>query len=137
MAFINGVQYEWADIVLFVGGVEITTQQAVSYKKSIEKTAIYGKGRQPIAIQRGNASYEGKITLLQSELEAMELAAAVAKTDLLELAFDIVATYLRDGVIVADVIRQAQFTEYEKGMSQGDPNMSIELSFVAMGIGKK
>jgi hypothetical protein len=91
----------------------------------------------PCKHQRGNASYEGKITLLQSELEVMELAATAAGTDLLELAFDIVVSYLRDGVIVADIIRQAQFTEYEKGMSQGDPNMTIEMSFVAMGIGKK
>ncbi|MDR0829845.1 MAG: hypothetical protein LBN95_07020 [Prevotellaceae bacterium] len=137
MATINGKQYEWADIDIVVGGMHVSTQQAISYKRAIEKTAIYGKGRQPIAIQKGNASYEGKISLLQGELEAMEIAATAAGSDLLEISFDIVVGYIDDATVSYDYIRGAQFTEYEKGMSQGDANMVIELPFTALGIGKK
>jgi hypothetical protein len=137
MAVINGKQYEWADIDIVVGGIHINTQQAINYTTSVESTAIYGKGRQPIAIQKGNASYEGSITLLQSELEAMEVAATAAGTSLLELSVDIVVGYVNDSTVTYDHIRGASFSEYEKSMSQGDSNMTIELSFVALSIGKK
>jgi hypothetical protein len=137
MATINRKQYEWDDIDIVLGGMHISTQQAISYKKSREKTVIYGKGREPIATQHGNSSYEGSITLLQGELEAMEAAAAAMGSDLLDLDFDIIVGYIDSATVTYDYIRGASFTEYEKGMSQGDPDMTIEMPFVALSIDKK
>jgi hypothetical protein len=137
MATINGKQYEWDDIDIVVGGVHISTQQAINYKKSREKTVIYGKGHKPVATQFGNSSYEGSISLLQGELEAMEVAATVLGRDLLDIEFDIIVGYIDNNSAIYDWIQGATLTEYEKGMSQGDPNMVIEMPFVALNIDKK
>lgn len=124
-------QYEWADITVVIGGKPIVGITAVSYKASQTKTAIYGKGNQPIAIQKGNIAYDGSITLLQSELET--LCAAGGSNGVLGLEVDIIVSYgnpKNGDLIRTDVLKGVQFTEEPRGMNQGDPNMTSDLPIV-------
>lgn len=130
----NSKEYEWSSLNAIVGGRPATGLRGVKYTKKQEKEALYAKGNKPHAIQRGNKSYEGTISLLQSELEALELASG---GDALDIQMDIVVSYgnAKSGdTIVTDLIKGVEFTEIPKGMSQGDKFAEIELPFIALDI---
>ena len=124
-------QYEWADVSVVIGGKPITGISGVSYKASQEKSLIYGKGNQPIAVQKGNISYEGSIKLHQSELET--LANAGGANGLLGLEVDIVVAYgnpSNGDLIRTDILKGVQFTEEPREMNQGDTHMECDLPIV-------
>ena len=127
----NSREYEFADVTVIVGGKDITGLRGVKYSVKQEKEAIYGKGNLPHSIQRGNKSYEGEISLLQSELET--LIANSPKRDLMELQFDTVVSYgnpANGDVMVTDKLLGCQFTEEENSMSQGDRSEEVTLPFI-------
>lgn len=136
---INGREYEWADIHLIVGGVPIVGFRAVNYKREIEKEAMYGKGRKAHSIQSGNEVITGNITFMQSQFEALEL---LTGGNILGAKVDIVVSYgaevdavsVASAAIATDIIIGAEFTEYEKGMAQGDKFMEIQMPFLALDI---
>jgi len=134
---INGREYEFADISIVFGGVPIAGFRAISYKREIEKEPMYAKGRKAHSIQTGNEAVTGSITFTQSQMDALELATG---GNILKAKVDIVVSYgvesgsVVPAVIATDVIVGAEFTEYEKGMSQGDKFMEIEMPFLALDI---
>jgi len=85
-------------------------------------------------IVRGNKSYEGKISVWQSELEAM-VQDAPGKS-ILNLNFDIIVSYVPEdgGVMVTDVLSGCEFTETKKAMKQGDKNMIVELPVIFLEV---
>lgn len=138
---INGREYEWADISVIVGGVPIIGFRAINYKMTREKEAMYAKGRKAHSIQSGNDAVTGSITFTQSQLEALELAVG---GNMLDAKVDIVVAYgaelnvasVAASAISTEVITGVEFTEYEKGMSQGDKFMEIPMPFLALDIKK-
>lgn len=126
----NSRQYEFADIIVYAGGRDITGIRSIKYTAKQEKEAIYGKGNKPLSIQKGNKSYEGEIGLLQSELEALELAAGGS---ILDLELIIVVSYgnpTKGDMIKTDNLIGCQFTEDPREMKQGDKFMDGTLPFV-------
>jgi hypothetical protein len=137
MALINGREYEFADLALLLGGVDITGFRGISYTEKIDKEPLYGKGRYAHSIQRGNYSVEGSIKILQSEYET--LIAGSPRRSVLDLVVDAVVSYGGNmeegaGTITNDVITGMQFTEAPKSLDQGDKFMEIELPFIALRI---
>jgi len=132
----NSKEYEWSNVQVLMLGRPVTGIRGVSYKTSQEKEVVYARGSNPRAIQRGNKSYEGTLTLLQSELEALLLTVAKGKSVCDIPAFDIVVSYAPEtgGTIVTDLVKNAEFTDVEKMLKQGDKFMEIELPFIALGI---
>lgn len=136
---INGREYEWADISLVVGLVPIAGFRKVSYKREREKEAMFAKGRKAHSIQSGNEKVTGSITFTQSQLEALELATG---GNILDAKIDIIVSYgaelnstsVASSAISTDTVVSAEFTEYEKGMSQGDKFMEIPMPFLALDI---
>ncbi len=127
-------EYEWSDINVIIAGRPVTGIRGVSYTKKQEKEAIYAKGNKPVSIQHGNKSYEGSITLLQSELEALEIAAG---GDALDAQMNLIVSYgnpTKGDVVKTDLIEGAEITEIPKGMKQGDKFAEIELPFIALNI---
>lgn len=127
-------QYEYADITLALGGRVITGLRGLKYSSKQEKEAVYGKGNQPMHIQRGNLSYEGEISLLQSELETLRLA---GNGSVLGLRLDAVVAYgnpSNGDVLIVDKIRGIEFTEDGKEMKQGDKFMEVTLPFICLRI---
>ncbi|MFC4164002.1 hypothetical protein ACFOWU_10070 [Epilithonimonas zeae] len=127
-------QYSWSDLSIVMGGRIVTGATAVEYTKKQEKELLYGRGNTPHKITRGNRSCEGKLTLWQSELEAMIRDAK--DKDILKLNFDLVVSYVPEdgGQTVVDILKGCEFTEVKKGMAQGDKNMSVELPIIFLDV---
>lgn len=134
MDIFNSKEYEWSDITAIVAGRPVTKIRAISYVKKQEKEALYAKGNKPHSIQRGNKSYETSLTLLQSELEAIE---AASSGDVLDASFNVVVSYgnpSKGDVIKTDLIEGNEITEVPKGMNQGDKFSEHELPGIALNI---
>jgi hypothetical protein len=131
---INGREYEWGDICLNAGGLEIKGFRNVSYKESQEKDFLHAKGRKPHSIQRGNKTYTGSLTFTQSEIMALKTAAGTLS--LLDVQVDLIVAYVPENSskITVDTILGVEFTDLEKKMAQGDKFMEIELPFLALDI---
>lgn len=134
MDIFNSKEYEWSDVTVTVAGRPVTKIRAISYVKKQEKEALYAKGNKPHSIQRGNKSYETSLTLLQSELEAIEAASG---GDVLDASFNVVVSYgnpSKGDVIKTDLIEGNEITEVPKGMNQGDKFSEHELPGIALNI---
>lgn len=124
-------EYEFADITLVMGGKDITGIRGIKYTSKQEKEPVYGKGNQPLKIQKGNISHEGELTVLQSELET--LIANSSTRSVLGLQLDAVVAYgnpSNGDVLITDVLQGIQFTEETKEMKQGDKFAEIKLPFI-------
>ena len=125
-------EYEWADVSVMLGGVLLTKIQGVSYTASQEKEVIYGKGNEPISVQKGNKSYSGSLTLLQSELDSLTLAGG--DDGVLGLQVDILVVYgnpQKGDVLRKDYLRGVQFTSEPRDIKSGDKNMAAQsLDFI-------
>jgi len=133
----NSREYEWADLTFLLGGKDLTGFRGIKYSIKQEKEVVYGKGNMPIAIQKGNKSIEGEITVLQSELETLRLQDK--DNSILNLQLDAVVCYgnpLNGDVLITDVIQGIQFTEEPKDIKQGDKFTEHSLPFIALRIKK-
>jgi hypothetical protein len=127
-------QYEWADLTLILGGRDLTGIRAVKYTEKIEREAVYAKGRNPHSIQSGNISYEGEITMLQSEYEALVKA---GKGSVLSLSLDGLFGYgnpSNGDNIITNRASGIRFTEAAREMKQGDKFEEITLPFICINI---
>lgn len=134
MDVFNTREYEYADITVILGGRDVTGLRGVKYTAKQEKELLHAKGNRPHSVQRGNKSYEGSISLTQSELEALSMASGGS---VLDANVDIVVAYgnpAKGDVVHTDLIKGAEFTEAPKGMAQGDKFAEIELPFVAINV---
>lgn len=133
MAF-DSRQYEWADLSLVLGGRDLTGIRGLKYTEKAEKEPLHAKGRFAQSIQTGNITIEGEITLLQSELLALEQA---GNGSIMGLNVDGIAGYGNpsEGTpLVTDRIVGISFTESTKEFKQGDKFMEITLPFQAIRI---
>jgi hypothetical protein len=127
----------WSNVQVVMLGRPVTGLRGVEYKTSREKEAVYGAGDEPQGIQYGNKKYEGTITLLQSELEALtRFAKANGYNDITDVDFDVVVAYVPQTgePIVTDTIKFASITEILKNLKQGDKFMEVALPFIALGV---
>lgn len=130
----NSREYEWSDVSVVLAGRLVTGIRGVSYTSGQEKEALYGKGNKPHSIQRGNKSYSGSIKLLQSELEALQVA---ANGDVLDISFNVVVSYgnpTQGDVITTDLLVGCEITEVPKGLNQNDKFMEIELPLIMLDV---
>ena len=127
---INGVEYGWADVVLAINGVPVSGITAISYGEKQDVANIYGAGRYPVARGKGRITPSAKITLLASEVLAIQ--SQVPNRRLQDIApFDITVTYLPDsGIVHTDKIRNCQFTENKRDIKEGDMSIGVELELV-------
>jgi hypothetical protein len=129
---INGVEYAWEDLQVVMLGRPVIGITEVSYKVMREKRNIWGRGNKPVARGRGPKNYEGKIKLLQSELEALQrgLAKGSDPTDI--RPFQVVCAYQIEpgGIVTTDIWEDVEILEFEKAMKTTDLNMEIELPVI-------
>ena len=117
---VNTREYEWSDVTVVMAGRPVTGLRGVKYSAKQEKELLHAKGNKPHSIQRGNKTYDGEITLLQSEYEALKQASG---GDILDASLDIVAAYgnpTAGDVITTDVLVGVEFTEDNTEWKQGD-----------------
>jgi hypothetical protein len=127
---INGVEYAWEDIQIVIEGKlqPIRGIKAIEYTRKRNHTNIYGAGSKPVAVGRGQVEDSGSITLLQSEVEAMQRSWG---GDITRKVFGVTVAYAPEGgQEVTDQLLLCRITELKKGMKQGDGNMEVELPLI-------
>lgn len=134
--FINQREYAYGDISVYAFGQNIGGLRGIDYKTTKGKEYVRGAGRNPRGIQHGERGCEGTLTILQSELDAMNRTAREkGYDDLLDVDFDIVVSYVTaGGVVTTDKIHMASIRELPKGMKTGDQFSEHALPFIALGI---
>lgn len=131
----NSQEFSWTELTVVIGGKDITGIRGIKYGEKQEKEPVYGKGNKPRAIQRGNKSYEGEVTLLQSELETLRANSATRSVN--DLHVDVMVSYgnpENGDTIVTDKILGVEFNADEKALKQGDKFMEITLPFIALDV---
>lgn len=129
MAF-NSKQYEWSDIAVRIGGRDIVGLRGIKYELKQEKEVLHAKGSEPHSIQRGNKTYEGEVTLTQSELETLSKA---GDGDILSLSVNILVSYgdpAKGALMITDELQGCEFTAEPREMKQGDKSMEVTLPFI-------
>lgn len=124
-------EYEYSDMTFVLGGKDLVGFRGIKYTTKQEKEPVYGKGKEPLKIQKGNKSHDGELTLLQSELET--LIANSPDGSILSLQLDAVVAYgnpSNGDTLITDVLQGLQFTEESKEMKQGDKFMEVKLPFI-------
>ena len=127
---INTREYEWSDITVNLAGRNITGLRGIKYTSKQDKEVLYGKVNKPVGIQRGNKSYEGSISLLQSEYEALKVAAG---GDILNMRTNIVVCYgnpSKGEATTTDTLIGVEFTEAPHDWKQGDKFAEQELPII-------
>jgi hypothetical protein len=129
MAF-STKDYSWSDVSVVVGGRLLEGVTEFEYTAKQDKEIKRGRGNKGHGIMRGDKAYEGKLVVWQSELEAMIRDAP--GNDILNLNFSITVAYtpLDGGQNVIDIVPEAEFLEYKKGMKTGDKQMLVELPVI-------
>lgn len=133
----NSREFEFADIKVNMLGVELEGLRGLTYKKSWEKEPVYGAGNEPKAIQRGNKKYEGSLSLLKSDVDALSKAARTAGYDsILDVPgkdINITCVYQKEedaASLATDTLVNVEFTEFEDGMKQGDKFKEVSLPII-------
>lgn len=127
---VNTREYEWSDVTVVLAGRLVTGLRGVKYSAKQEKELLHAKGNKPHSIQRGNKTYDGEITLLQSEYEALKKASG---GDILDASMDIVAAYGNPSagdVVTTDMLIGVEFTEDNTEWKQGDKFQEKTLPFI-------
>ena len=126
----NSREYEWSDVKAVMAGRLVTGLRGIIYSSKQEKEALYAKGNKPHSIQKGNKTYDGEITLLQSEYEALRKAAG---GDVLDASFNITVAYgnaSKGDAIVTDTLIGVEITEDNTEWKQGDKFQEKALPFI-------
>lgn len=133
---INRQEYAWGDIQIFLFGQPITGCRGIDYKTKKEKELLFGLGRDARGIQHKRRECDGTLTILQSELQALNRSAkAAGYRDILDVDFDIVVSYATtSGAITIDRIVKASISELPSGMKEGDSFSEHALPYIAMDI---
>ena len=137
MVKINGKEYAWGDIKIIMWGRPVVGATAIDYKLTKEKKLLQASGRYAKGIQHGQRAASGTLTLLQSEIIAMNRAArAKGYKDILDPEVEILVSYIPEdsAAITIDRIVCASFSEIPAGMKSGDLNSEHALPFVALDI---
>lgn len=127
---VNTREFEWADISLVVAGRDIKGFRGVKYSEKQEKEAVHAKGNRPHCIQSGNITYEGELTLTQSEYETLRLAMGGS---ILSGSLSMVVAYgnpSKGDMMVTDALSGCEFTEDSTEWKQGDKFQEKSLPFV-------
>ena len=126
----NSREYECSDVNVVAAGRPVTGIRGVKYSSKQEKEVLHAKGNKPHSIQRGNKTYDGELTVTQSEYEALRAAGG---GDILDISIDIVVAYgnpSKGDVITTDLLMGVEFTEDNTEWKQGDKFQEKSLPFI-------
>ena len=124
-------EYEWADLTILIGTRIIVGARGVKYANKQDKELIYGKGSEPYAIQKGNKSHDGELTVTMSELLALQEESPTKS--ILDIQVDLTVCYgnpEQGDVMHTDKLMGVQFTEEPQDMKQGDKFSEHSLPFI-------
>lgn len=132
----NTNEYAWVDVKVVALGREIAGLRGMEYKVKHQKEALFAAGKKARGIQKGKKEFEGTITLLQSELIALDRAAQEkGYEDITDIDFDVIVSYLPEsGIVTTDKVLNVSITEIPRGIKEGDLQQEIALPFIALDV---
>nr|DAS38749.1 MAG TPA: putative XkdM-like protein [Caudoviricetes sp.] len=126
-------EYEWSDITLIVAGRDVKGFRGVKYTEKQEKEVLHAKGNKPHSIQRGNISYEGELTMTQSEYELLRMS--MGGSILNGRVLQITVAYgnpSKGDLMITDTLLHVEFTEDSTEWKQGDKFQEKSLPIIFM-----
>lgn len=129
---INGTEYAFEDVAIRILGRSIIGFVDFSYGATKDYKNIHGRGNRPIKRGRGKKDAKpAKLSILQSEFEAMQRMSlpGIDPTDWPPFSITVAYAPLF-GQITVDTIPYCQITDWEKGMTTDDGNMTIVLNMI-------
>lgn len=127
---INGKAYEWADIVVNIGGVPITGIKSIEYSESQTMENVYAAGRFPNARTYGKVEPTAKVSMLMSSVEAIQAVAPSGRIqDLPE--FDIPVVFLdTNNVTVRHKLRNVRFMSNMRSSAAEEGALVVEIDLI-------
>ncbi len=136
--YINGYQYSYANLQIFLNGVVINGITSISYSEEHDAQNLYGIGNTPIGRGTGLHTYSASLSLYKSELLALQSAAGLALGgDITSLPeFTIVVTYgnQQGQVPTTDILENCQFLSNSVDSSSGDASIVSDIPLILSGI---
>lgn len=126
-------EYEWSDITLIVAGRDVKGFRGIKYSEKQEKEVLYAKGNKAHSIQRGNISYEGELTMTQSEYELLRMS--MGGSILNGRVLQITVAYgnpSKGDLMITDTLLHVEFTEDSTEWKQGDKFQEKSLPIIFM-----
>ncbi len=136
MSDFNSKEYTFCDMEVVAFGRPLGTLQGMEYKSKKNKEVLKGAGGRNRSVQHGSRDYEGTLTILQSDLIALEREAkGKGHRDILDLDFDVIISYASDnGIVSVDKCVHISITEVPRGLKQGDLKMEVALPFIMLDV---
>ena len=133
---INGVQYSGSSVRINIFNVSLSGFRGIMWKKSRGINLVHGTGNEVNAYSYGKKEPSAALTLLQSDLLALE-AAAPEKDISLFAPFSIIVSFVEGVNVVVYSIENCQFTGYDFNMKTDDKFAEITLPIVCTDIIRK
>ena len=136
MPKINGQEFSWSNVTITAGGVDLEVV-AVKYKASRKKENILTTGDKPTRRSYGDVEFEASVTVLLSDLFALQENVPNDDISLIE-PFNVIISWRPKLKKNTEVVRlvSAEFLEYEVSASQGDMKVEVELPLIISDIVK-
>lgn len=134
MAF-DTKEFAWANVEIAMLGKVVTKARGVKYSAKKEKEYLHARGENPFSIQSGNKTYEGELTLLQSELEAMAKDIE-PEEDITDIpGFSVTISYVpkKGESVITHTLEGVEFSEDPREIKQGDKYQELTLPIMFLG----
>lgn len=128
---INGTRHSWASIRCNILGRTVTGISKISYDDTQNKENKHGSGIYPDHRGLGNYEANAALTLYAYETEAISDKLPQGKR-LQDIApFDIVVSFVNESnQTVTHTIRNVEFLNNKRDMSQGDTGIEVEHELI-------
>lgn len=130
---INGKRHSWASVELRADNDIILGITEADYKASLDPGEVRGAGSAPIAFTMGNSSFEGSISILLEEFNALVQKKGEGW---MGQSFELIHSYSEDGLTtIVDTVQGVRFTSVENSMSASSTDPIVrKLPYKALNI---
>jgi hypothetical protein len=143
---INGKNFDWENVEIFLDGVIVTDVKEINYTDEQEWEKQYSGGSRPIAIGRGNYNASGDITVGRAAYDELNTIARVAgktvydfKPGIIVVSYGTKTVPEDEGAFIevshsplhTDTILNFVFSKRDFGIKQNDKGNSVKLEFEA------
>lgn len=140
--FTQGLVEGWINAKIFLASstTPITGVMGLKYTETNNKEAVYGIGNQPIGFSISNYEYDGEITLLLSEVQALQLVAvaqgdsAGSITSILPFEIFIIIDKIGSTSIQKNILNNCVFQSNGIELSQGEGVITVTIPIMFSSI---
>lgn len=130
---INGRAFDFAQIVVQILDVPVTSVSAITYLEEQEKVNNFGTGSRPVSRGHGAIDANGSIDISMNDLEAIRDAAPDGS--LLKIpAFDIVVSFLNEQRVIKHVLKNCEFVDDGTETAQDDKDIKRTFGLIISNI---